>query len=630
MPIRLTNAEAERLVVENQLLPPAQLEVFKGHTQGAPDGALYDLLVQQNVITYDMQVELEQAKAAAQPQAGLAPRLGGGMPAPALGKPAPKLGGLASGSSASNRAYKPAAAPLLSAGAAPAPSAAPAAPPLQAPAPAVAPAVPAVLPTRPPASAAPINIPPPAVVPGGLARPKRRRGFEDEGGAAPAAPAAAPAPAAIPAPAVPAPAGIPAPAPAPAAAAPAAPPSDHGGHGGHAEVASEKKIPQGWPNGVAPENPAPGGIQDLLKKARAADASDMHVVVGLPVMARVHGHLRPLQEGSSPMTAQQTRALIQMMLTPDQFAHFDRTGDLDLCYSFQSGGRYRTNVLRHRNGEDIACRVIGEKIFTVEELGLPPQAARLTEFAQGLVLVTGPSGHGKTTTMVALVELVNQRRPDHIITVEDPIEYILKGKSCQVTQREVGPHTESFATALRAALREDPDIIVIGELRDYDTTSMAISAAETGHLVFGSLPTQNAAKTIDKVIDVFPSEEQFQIRLMVSESLRGIISQQLIPRKDGSGRVAAVELLFNSVAVGNIVREAKTEALVNAMQLGKGLGMVLMDESLQALVQKEVIAGEEAWARAEDRRKFAQFAPKEEPKQAPAAAAAPAKPGLKR
>ena len=207
-------------------------------------------------------------------------------------------------------------------------------------------------------------------------------------------------------------------------------------------------------------------------------------------------------------------------------------------------------------------------------------------------------------------ELVNQGRPDHIITVEDPIEFVLEGKACQVTQREVGPHTKSFATALKAALREDPDIITIGELRDYDTTSMAINAAETGHLVFSSLPTQDAAKTLDKVIDIFPPEEQEQIRLMVSESLRGILSQQLIPRKDGTGRVAAVELMFNSVAVANIIRDANTPGLINAMQLGKRLGMVIMDEALMGLVEKDLIAGEEAWLRAGNKQKFERWAPK--------------------
>ena len=344
-------------------------------------------------------------------------------------------------------------------------------------------------------------------------------------------------------------------------------------------------------------------------------------------MVRIHGELKKLLEEAPALKPEETTRLIRMALTPDQWAYFDRGGDLDFSYSFSGGGRYRANIMRQRNGDDFACRIIGEKTASLEELGIPAGARRLTEFAQGLVLVTGPSGHGKTTTMMALVELVNLNRPDHIITVEEPIEYIIEGKKCHVSQREVGPHTLSFAAALRAALRENPDIIVIGELRDYETTSMAISAAETGHLVFASLPTQDAAKTIDKVLDYFPPEEQQQIRLMVSESLRGILSQQLIRKKDGSGRVSATELLFNSVAVGNIIREANTAGLVNAMQLGKNQGMLLMDDSLMDLANKGLIAGEEAWLRASNRSKFSQFAPKPQAAQAGAAAVAPAKPG---
>ncbi len=339
----------------------------------------------------------------------------------------------------------------------------------------------------------------------------------------------------------------------------------------------------------------------------------MHLSVGLAPMVRLHGSLKPLKEGHPPLQPSDTERLIRMALTPEQWAHFDQSGDLDFCYSFPNGGRYRCNVLKQRNGMDMAVRVIGEKISSLEELGLPAHAKRLTEYAQGLVLVTGPSGHGKTTAMYALAEVVNQNRPDHLITVEEPIEYLMQGKSCQVTQREVGPHTKSFATALKAALREDPDIILIGELRDYDTTSMAINAAETGHLVFSSLPTQDCAKTLDKLIDVFPPEEQSQIRLMVSESLRGILSQQLLPRKDGSGRVAAVELLFNSVGVANIIREANTAGLINAMQLGKKLGMVLMDDSLFDLVEKDLIEGSLGYQLASNKAKFMKYKPKDEP-----------------
>ena len=371
------------------------------------------------------------------------------------------------------------------------------------------------------------------------------------------------------------------------------------------QTEADSLFPEGWPRGIAPEDSQPGGIQDYLKQARALDASDLHLNTALPPMVRIHGTLQPLREGAAPLTAADTERLIQKVLTPAQWRYFARTGDLDFSYGFPSGGRYRANVLRERNGLAFKCRLIRASIPTLESLGLPPQATRLTEYAQGLVLVTGPSGHGKTTTMIALVEMVNQSRAEHIITVEDPIEYVLAPAQCQVSQREIGAHTRGFGTALRAALRENPDIIVIGDLRDYEATTMAISAAETGHLVFATLPTQDASRTIDKVLDYFPPEEQAQIRMMVSESLRGILSQQLIPRIDRPGRVAAVELLFNSVAVANIIREANTAAVTNAMQLGKNLGMVLMDESLLNLVNAGVIAREEAYLRATDKGLFA-------------------------
>jgi twitching motility protein PilT len=366
------------------------------------------------------------------------------------------------------------------------------------------------------------------------------------------------------------------------------------------------RVPEGWPNGITPADPTPKGIQWYLLQAAAA--SDLHLNVGVPPLVRKNGALSTLIKDHPPLTPEDTVKFVRMLLTPAQWEHFSATGDFDFSYAFPGGGRYRTNVFRERLGVGIKARLVASKIPTLQQLGLPEHAKRLTEYAQGLVLVTGPSGHGKTTSMMALVELVNQTRPDHIITVEDPIEYVLEGKKCQVSQREVGRHTDSFGTALRAALRENPDIIVIGDLRDYEATSMAISAAETGHLVFASLPTQDAAKTIDKVLDYFPPEEQMQIRIMVSESLRGILSQQLIPRRDGQGRIAAVELLFNSVAVANIIREANTAALTNAMQLGRSLGMQLMDESLKELLEKGLIAGEEAHARASDRNLFAQYA----------------------
>lgn len=651
MPVRLNDADTEQLVLQNELLPPESLAQYKAQAAAHPAQSLFDLLVAEGVITYDMQVQLEellraQATAARPAPAALPPApapdaspagAGGGSrrrvhrgfdsaegtaaPAPAI-PAAPPAAQLAATSPPTPVLSARPVSPLLGVGAAKAPpllsglKPPPAAPGLKpAPAPLTAPPKgaglqapppfspgPASPAPRPPALSSQVRAPVPSVLasrPPGIPAPGPRL-------AAPSKPAAAPA--------------------APAAPPPEPPPEqDHAEEHGHGEGAAAKaaKLPLGWPGGVAPADPTPGGIQDLLKRARALSASDLHLNVGLPPLVRVHGELRKLDEGLPPLQPEDTVRLIKMALTPEQWAYFDRTGDLDFSYSFAGGGRYRTNVLRQRNGDDFASRIIGERICMLEELGIPVLARRLTEFAQGLVLVTGPSGHGKTTTMMALVEMVNQGRPDHIITVEEPIEYLIEGKKCHVSQREVGPHTLSFAAALKAALRENPDIIVIGELRDYETTSMAISAAETGHLVFASLPTQDAAKTIDKVLDYFPPEEQQQIRLMVSESLRGILSQLLIRKKDGTGRVAAVELLFNSVAVGNIIREANTAGLVNAMQLGKNQGMVLMDDSLLELATKGVISGEDAYLRAANKVKFKAF----EPKPQDAASAAPGAPG---
>ena len=635
MPVELNDQEAERFVLGNQLLTPEQFAQYRGRQAAAPGQTIYKLLVADGVITYDMQVELDQMMAeAGRPAAPATPApllagtqgvlggsqaLLGGPPklqakAPLLGKP-PALAGL----------QAPSAAPPIAAPASIVP------PPRvgggMVPPPKVGGGV------VPPPRVAGGIVPPPKVG-GGTVIPPPRVAITPPA-AVPRLPAPAfPKPAVqIPAPAIPKPAApvvIQAPAahaaPSQAAPTPAQHEVPHGGHGG---AAPASKIPAGWPGGMAPEDPTPGGIQDWLKRARTAKASDIHFNVGRPPIVRIHGDLQPLDPALPPVTPEDTQRLIRQTLTPAQWEYFDRGWDLDMCYAFPGGGRYRANIIRERNGDGLVARLIGERTFALTELGMPQQAQRLTEFAQGLVLVTGPSGHGKTTTMMALVDLVNLNRPDHIITVEEPIEYMIESKKCHVSQREVGPHTLSFANALKAALRENPDIIVIGELRDYETTSMAINAAETGHLVFASLPTQDAAKTIDKVLDYFPPEEQSQIRLMVSESLRGIISQQLIKKKDGSGRVAAVELLFNSVAVANIIREANTAGLVNAMQLGKNAGMVLMDDSLLILAEKGVIDGAEAWLRSSNKVKFKQWEPKPAGGAVPVAAA-PAAPGAAR
>lgn len=320
---------------------------------------------------------------------------------------------------------------------------------------------------------------------------------------------------------------------------------------------------------------------------------------------RVDGKL--VREGPD-LTVEGVESLLGELLYDDQKQFFSASGDYDFCFSYEGGGRFRTNVARQRTGNHITLRVIKEGIKPLEELGVPTIIEGLTKYAQGLVLLTGPMGAGKTTTMMSLVQLVNDSRPDHIITVEDPIEFLMPGTSCQVSQRQLGVHTESFDAALRAALREDPDIIVIGDLRDYATTSLAISASETGHLVFASMHAMNCAKTLDKLVDMFPAGEQNVIRISVSESLRGIVSQRLVPAI-GGGRVPAVEILFNSIAVANCIRENKTANLINIMQLGKSSGMQTIDMALTNLLNEGKIAPETAFACCENKEKFRHLLP---------------------
>jgi twitching motility protein PilT len=305
-------------------------------------------------------------------------------------------------------------------------------------------------------------------------------------------------------------------------------------------------------------------------------------------------------ENASPLTAEETESLARGFLTEGQFAHLVEHGDIDFAYT-NATGRYRTSIVKQRLGYDLAFRIISSGVRTLDELGMPHQLKLLTQYHNGLVLVTGPMGCGKTTTLAALVQEINTHRSDHIITLEEPIEYLIPSAGCQVTQREVHTHTKSFASALRGALREDPDIIMVGEMRDLETIQLAISASETGHLVLGTLHTSNAPRTLDRLLDVFPPDQRDQIRVMVSESLRGVISQQLIPRADGQGRAVAMEILLNSPAVANVIREAKTFMLPGIIQTGKKAGMMLMDESVAELFRQGIITSEEAMYRAENK-----------------------------
>jgi twitching motility protein PilT len=299
-------------------------------------------------------------------------------------------------------------------------------------------------------------------------------------------------------------------------------------------------------------------------------------------------------------TPEDTEKLVHDFLDEAQLARLRDQGDVDFAYT-NSRGRYRTSVVRQRLGYDLAFRIISTNLLTLDELGMPPQLKLLTQYHNGLVLVTGPMGSGKTTTLAALVQEINLHRNDHIITLEEPIEYIIPSAGCQVTQREVHTHTKSFAAALRGALREDPDVIMVGEMRDLETIQLAISASETGHLVLGTLHTSNASRTLDRLLDVFPTDQRDQIRIMVSESLRGIVSQQLIPREDGNGRVVAMEIMTNSPAIANVIRESKTFMLPGIIQTGRKAGMILMDDSIAGLYRQGLISSEEALFRADNK-----------------------------
>jgi twitching motility protein PilT len=345
-------------------------------------------------------------------------------------------------------------------------------------------------------------------------------------------------------------------------------------------------------------------ISALLRIGFENEASDVHVGVGAPPLMRRHGTLQPLYHDAPMLTPRHTEALVRRFLTPAQFEVLEKNQGLDFSYEIPGTARFRANVVRQRNGLDGVFRIINTKVRTMEELGLPEQLKVLTQYHNGLVLLTGAVGCGKSTTLAAMVQEINTHRNDHIITLEDPIEYVFKPANCQITQREVRTHTESFAAALRGSLRQDPDVIIVGEMRDLETISLAITASETGHLVIGTLHTSNAARTLDRVLDAFPVEQQGQIRTMVSESLRGIVSQQLIPKADGTGRCIALEVMVNTPAVANLIRDAKTYMLPGQIQVGKKLGMKLMDDSIMELVNNGSITAHEAYDRAEQKKLF--------------------------
>ena len=367
----------------------------------------------------------------------------------------------------------------------------------------------------------------------------------------------------------------------------------------HATVVSE-------PSPHAHHFPAGMGINELLQLGFDAGASDVHLGVGAPALMRRHGTLQPLYpRRRGPHRRRTPRRWCGASSTRCR-SSFAREAPWRSTSATTSPGlaRFRASVVRQRKGYDAVFRIINSNVRTMDELGLPENLKVLTQYQNGLVLITGAVGSGKSTTLAAMVQEVNANRHDHIITLEDPIEYVFKPAGCQITQREVHAHTESFGTALRASLREDPDVIMVGEMRDLETISLAITASETGHLVMATLHTSNAARTLDRILDAFPVEQQGQIRTMVSESLRGIISQQLVPRADGQGRVIAMEVMVNTPAVANLIRDAKTFMLPGIIQTGKKLGMKMMDDSLMELTEQGLISPYEAYDRAEQKSLF--------------------------
>ena len=332
-------------------------------------------------------------------------------------------------------------------------------------------------------------------------------------------------------------------------------------------------------------------IDDLLRIMLEHKASDLHITSGAPPYLRVHGDMRAVNYRE--LSNQDVQGLLFEILSEKQRKSFVEKWELDFAYSVPGMARFRGNIFMQRKGLGAVFRVIPEKILSAQDLNLPPSIIDLIECDRGLVLVTGPTGSGKSTTLAALINHINLNRDAHIITIEDPIEFVHSNLKSLVNQRELGSHTKSFANALKAALREDPDVVLVGELRDLETISLAITAAETGHLVFGTLHTNSASKTLDRIIDVFPGDQQDQIRAMLSESLRGVIAQSLFPRIDKPGRVAAYEIMRNTRAIGNLIREKKTFQIPTQIQMGAKYGMILFEKSLNELVKKGIVSKKE-------------------------------------
>src|SRR4051794_32657132 len=337
-------------------------------------------------------------------------------------------------------------------------------------------------------------------------------------------------------------------------------------------------------------------IDQLLALMVEQDASDLHIAAGSPPAIRVNGQLERVPE-TPEMLPEQTHSLVYRILSTEQQKLFETRRQLDFSYSIPGLARFRVNAYFQRSNVGAAFRLIPTRIRTLQQLGMPERLYELAGKPRGLVLVTGPTGSGKSTTLASLLDHVNRTRHEHILTIEDPIEFLHWHRTCIVNQREIGPDATTFAEALRAALRQDPDVILVGEMRDLETIGTALTAAETGHLVFATLHTQSAPQTIDRIIDVFPAEQQDQVRVQLAGTLQGIVTQNLLPTADGSGRVAALEILFPDDAVRNLIRQGKIEQIYSVMQTGTGRGMQTMEQSLADLLQRGVISREAALAR---------------------------------
>lgn len=346
-------------------------------------------------------------------------------------------------------------------------------------------------------------------------------------------------------------------------------------------------------------------IDQFLKLLASSGGSDLHLTAGAAPIMRLHGSMTPYN--FRELTGREVHSLLNEIMSEAQQAEFDERMDLDFAYEIPDVARFRANVFVQRKGVGAVFRTIPTEVLSADQLGLPEVIRKFAMLSKGLILVTGPTGSGKSTTLAAIIDLINETRRDHILTIEDPIEFTHNNKKCLVNQREVGRNTESFARALRAALREDPDVIMIGEMRDLETIELAITAAETGHLVFGTLHTTSAPKTIDRIIDVFPTQQQPQIRSMLAESLKGVVSQVLMKKKGGSGRVAALEVMVATSALANLIREGKIYQIVSIMQTGKKIGMQQLDQHILELLMAGEIEPLEAYTKAHSKANFEKY-----------------------